>query len=252
MKIRMILLALISLAIMLTVSGCKESTTKPEVENDYLKLQTNDFWTYNIYGVDAEGNVSEDLSSTKTIHLGAVKTLAKRTAYPLIDDSNTENELFSHISVDGEGIFLYMDELDLNSYNPNPNAAKTIPILIPEWIKVMDFNKSEWESFFVELSQVIGQDTVSGKVQILGKKQSTKQVTYKGTTYTADVVKITLDLNGKVLSPTGGIERSAKSDIIYTFIKGIGIYSVEQKANEILGITDGRIEVLTNHGNSPS
>lgn len=248
MKIRMILLALVSLAVMLTVSGCKESTTKPDVENDYLALQKNNFWTYNVFGIDEEGNINTDFATTTTIRLGDKETLDKRTAYPLIDDSQTEVEIFSHIAADNDGVFLYMNELNLNNYITDPSITTQIPILIPGWIKVMDYEKNEWESFFVELNQVIGQDTVSGKIQITGKKQSQKQVTYKEVDYTADVVKISIDLYAKDLSPTGGIERSAKSDIIYTFIKGIGIYSIQENANEILGIPDSRIEVLTDHG----
>lgn len=246
MKKNLILLTLV--ALLFTLSSCDKST-EPKNDTEYLNLSTNDFWDYDVFAVDAAGNVNEDVITTKTIHLGESVTIDKRLAYPLLDNTLSESELFTHISADNDGIFLYLNEINLNDYLTDPSITTNIPILIPGWIKVMDFNKNEWESFFFELvNQVIEQDTVSGKVQITGKKQSQKEVVYQGNTYTADVVTLTFDLSANVKSTTGNTDRSAKSDIIYTFIEGIGIYSIEQKANEILGIIEGRKEVLTNHG----
>ncbi|MFA7326795.1 MAG: hypothetical protein WC121_09040 [Candidatus Kapaibacterium sp.] len=250
MKLRITILTIISLAIILVISGCdNKETTSPDGDNNYLELKAYNFWDYSVYDLDSEGEIIEESAVFKSIHLLDEETLDKRSAYKIFYDTKTDNSLFTHISTDEDGIYLYMDEINLNNYVTDPSTTSNIPILIPGWIKIMDFNNNEWESFFFELTdQVIEQDTVSGKVQITGKKQSTKEITYIGKTYTADVVKLTIDLSAKSLSPSGNMERAAKSDIIYTFIEGIGIYSIEQNANEILGILEGRIEILTQHG----
>lgn len=247
MKKNILLLSIVTLALILTASDCSESTV-PETDTDYFPLQNNPYWNYDIYEVDDNGVVYEDLLDSKNVRLRNEETLDKKTAFELRIEPSSDNELFTHISVDYDGIFLYMDEVDLNKYVTDPSITAKIPILIPGWIKIMDFNKNEWESFFVELDQQIEQDTVSGKLQITGKKLDQKEVTYQGKTYMADVVVITVDVLAKIFSPNGRIDEAVKSDITYTFIEGIGIYSVEQNANELLGVTQNTIEILTDNG----
>ncbi len=250
MKKNLVLLTLVALSLILTAGSCNEST-EPDTESEYLLLQTNDYWKYDIYEVDENGVAEKDLLDTKIVALGDEETLDKRIAFPLIVSPNSDDELFTHISANNEGIYLYMGEIDLNKYVSDPNITTQIPIPIPGWIKIMDFNKNEWESFFLELNQKIEQDTVSGKLQITGKKKEQKEVTYLGKTYMADVVQISIDVFAKIYSPNGRIDEAVKSDITYTFIEGIGIYSVEQKANELIGITNNTIEILKENGNNP-
>lgn len=248
MKKNILLLTLVTLSLILTASDCSESTI-PETDTEYFPLQNNPYWDYEIYEVNENGVVSDELLDSKTVRLRNEETLDKKTAFELRIEPSSDNELFTHISVDYDGIFLYMDEVDLNKYVTDPSITAKIPILIPGWIKILDVNKNEWESFFFELNdQVVEQDTVSGKVQITGKKQDQKEVTYLGKTYFADVVNLTFDLSAKVQSPSGLIEEAAQSVFTYTFIEGIGIYSVEQKSNELLGITQNTIEILTDNG----
>jgi hypothetical protein len=248
MKKNILLLSIVTLSLILTASDCSESTV-PETDTEYFSLQNNPYWNYDIYEVNENGVVSDELLVSKVVRLRNEETLDKKTAFELRVEPSSDNELFTHISVDYDGIFLYMDEVDLNKYVTDPSITAKIPILIPGWIKIMDFNKDEWESFFFELNdQVVEQDTVSGKVQIIGKKQDQKEVTYQGKTYFADVVNLTFDLSAKVQSPSGTIEEGAQSVFTYTFIEGIGIYSVEQKSNELLGITQNTIEILTDNG----
>lgn len=236
---------------MLAISGCaKKEITGPDSDINYLELKAYNYWDYDVYDLDFEGNIIEESATLKSFHLLDEEPLDKRTAYEIFFDTGRDNELFTHISTDEDGIYLYMNEINLNNLVANPIFnTDNLPILIPGWIKVMDFKNNEWESFFFELTnQVIEQDTVSGKVQITGKKRSTKEVKYSGKTYTADVVKLTIDLSANLKSPKGSIEQSSKSDIIYTFVKGIGIYSIEQRTNAILGIQKDKKEILTQHG----
>lgn len=248
MKKNILLLSIVTLSLILTASDCSESTV-PETDIDYFPLQNNPYWDYDIYEVNENGVVSDELLDSKNVRLRNEETLDKKTAFELRLDPSSDNELFTHISADYDGIFLYMGEVDLNKFVTDPNITAKIPILIPGWIKIMDFNKNEWESFFFELKdQIVEQDTVSGKVQITGKKQDQKEVTYLGKTYFADVVNLTFDLSAKLQSPSGSTDKTAQSVFTYTLIEGIGIYSVEQKANELLGISQNTIEILTGNG----
>ncbi|MEZ4725100.1 MAG: hypothetical protein R2863_10640 [Candidatus Kapaibacterium sp.] len=248
MKKNLILFQIVILSLVLMAGSCSESTN-PDSEVSYLDLKVNDFWNYDVFSVDENGNTLMDEVSKKSIRLIDSEVLDSKTGFSLRIEPETNNEFFTHISADEVGIFLYMGEIDLNQYATDPNIKTQIQILIPGWIKIMDYKNNEWESFFVELNRVIEQDTVYGKLQINGKKLDKKEITYSNKTYMADVVKITLDLSAKVTSPDSKIDESATSEIIYTFIEGIGIYSVEQKLNPLLGINQNTLEILTSNGN---
>lgn len=247
MNTKKVLILLTTVAIIISLSSCKKSTTEP-IYFSYLELQSGMFWDYDIYSLDTQGEISDEVIGVKTISLGEKLELDSRTAFPLINDNKSDSDIFTHISADLDGIFLYLDEINLNNYVTDPSTTTNIPILIPGWIKVMDFEKESWESFFVELNTIVEMDTIAGKILITGQKEGKIEVNYNGSTYNADLVKLTFDLAAKVDSPTTNIDEKRLSDMYYAFIEGIGIYSLQQNRNELAGIFEGRKEILTNHG----
>ncbi|PKL78120.1 MAG: hypothetical protein CVV25_12655 [Ignavibacteriae bacterium HGW-Ignavibacteriae-4] len=247
MKMQKVLILLTSIAVLLSVSSCDKSTITPE-DFTYLELKQGLYWDYDIYSLNAQGEFTDDVIGAKTIYLGEKEELDNRTAYALLNDSQTDPDIFTHISADFDGVFLYLDEINLNNYVTDPSTTTNIPILIPGWIKVLDFEKNSWESFFVELNTIVEMDTIAGKILISGQKEGKIDVTYNGTNYSADLVKLTFDLAAKVDSPTTNMDEKRKSDMYYAFIEGIGIYSIQQNPNELAGVFEGRKEILTDHG----
>ncbi len=247
MKSHKVLILLTSLALLMTISSCEKSTFTSE-DFTYLELKQGLYWDYDSYSLDAQGEFTDEVIGSKTIYLGEAIELDDRDAYPLLNDSKTDTDIFTHISADFDGIFLYLDEINLNNYITDPSTTTNIPILIPGWIKVLDFEKDSWESFFVELNTIVEMDTIAGKILISGQREGKIDVTYKGANYSADLVKLTFDLAAKVDSPTTNMDEKRKSDMYYAFIEGIGIYSIQQDPNELAGVFEGRKEILINHG----
>ncbi|TNE33623.1 hypothetical protein EP342_03660 [bacterium] len=244
-----LLVTIILTSIAFIANSCKDQSTSTIDRSSYLNLAQGNWWEYDVYSLDESNNPTENIISTDTITLGAMAKLDGKSAYPLLN-SNTNianKELFTHIGSDEDGIYMFMNEINLNDYITDPSVTHNIPIIIPGWIKVLDFNGDKWESFFFQMDNVIDQDTVKGKLQITGKRDGTQEVIYKGKTYSADLVKMTISLSANVKSATTSIDESKTSDLNYAFIEGVGIYSLQQNANELVGINNGFKEILIDH-----
>lgn len=130
MNTKKVLILLTTVAIIISLSSCKKSTTEP-IYFSYLELQSGMFWDYDIYSLDTQGEISDEVIGVKTISLGEKLELDNRTAFPLINDNKSDSDIFTHISADLDGIFLYLDEINLNNYVTDPSTTTNIPILIP-------------------------------------------------------------------------------------------------------------------------
>lgn len=242
-KITTILMTLLSL--MFIATSCDESV-QPGSEFTF-PMQKGNSWSYDVYSLDGNNEATDEVISTRTITLGTMESLDDREAYPL-ENSNPpsgELELFTHISADEEGVYMYIGELDLNNFVDVQETK--IPTLTIGWIKVFDFVSNEWEAFFLDYNGEVNGNKVKAKIEINGFNEGISPVNYNSNNYDATKVKINLNVETEVESEGSTISQTGVSDIRFEFIDGIGIYSLQQNINEALGIETGYKEVLTGH-----
>lgn len=244
-KITTILLSI--LALMFIAASCDESV-QPGAEYSF-PMQKGTSWDYDVYSIGEDNKATDEVISTRTITLGTMESLDDREAYPLLNSNppSGEIEFFTHISKDEEGIYMYIGELDLNNFTDLPNTDTKIPILLLGWIKVFDFESNSWEAFFLDYSGVIGGDTVAAKIVINGFNEGLNFVNYQGSDYDASQIRLSLEVDATIKSTSQSTNESGSSNIQFEFIDGIGIYSLQQNINEVVGIDTGYKEVLTGH-----
>jgi len=240
------LLAILALSASLAFYGCEESSTNSDGSDFSLGITGDTRWNYGAYNVDASGEQTGDELYEETISFGSEMEFEKKLSHKMTYNTLGEDgQLFNHIATDEDGIYLYMDEIDVNQFEQvKPDTETKIPIIIPGWIKIYDFNQDNWESFFVELDQVIGQDTVKGKLIISGSKQGTESVSFSEKDYSAMLSNLSIEVEATVASPSLNVNEEVKSNLKFSFIEGVGIYSIMQEENVLLGLENDIIQVL--------
>jgi hypothetical protein len=240
------LFAILLMSVSLVFLGCDENSTDSDGDNFSLGLVGGIVWNYGVYNTNESGEPTGDELSEESITLGSEAEYEGKSAHSMnYNTLGEDGQLFTHISKDGEGIYLYLGEIDVNQFDGvEPDTDTKIPILIPGWIKIYDFNQDNWESFFVELDQVIVQDTVKGKLIISGSKVGTETVNYQEDDYTALLSNLSIEVEAMVASPTLSVNEKVKSNLKFSFVEGVGIYSIMQEENVLLGIENDIIQVM--------
>lgn len=240
------LLVILALSASLAFYGCDENTTDSDGSDFSLGIEGGTVWTYGIYNADESGEPTGDELSEESITLGSEAEYEGKSAHSMnYNTLGEDGQLFTHIAKEDDGIFLYLGEIDVNQFEGvEPNTDTKIPIIIPGWIKIYDFNQDNWESFFVELDQVIGQDTVKGKLIISGSKEGTETVNFIDNDYSALLSNLSIEVEAMVASPTLNVNQEVKSNLKFGFVEGIGIHSIMQEENVLLGIENDIIQVL--------
>lgn len=246
MKKQNVLFIVVAIVLSVFVTSCDKSTDPEEASFNY-PLQKGNSWNYDVLSLDGMNEATSEVITTHTITLGDMESLDDKEAYPLINSNpaTDQMELFTHISADKEGVYLFIGELDLNNFIQVQETK--IPTLTIGWVKVFDFDETNWESFFIDYNGEINGNKVKAKITINGFNEGTKSVSYLSSNYDATKVKLTLDVEATVESAGNTISETGVSDIRFEFIDGIGIYSLQQNINEVVGINKGYKEVLTGH-----
>lgn len=246
MKKQNVLFIIAAIVLGVFLTSCDKSTDPEDTGFNY-PLQKGNSWNYDVYSLDGMNTATSEVITTHTITLGDMESLDDKEAYPLINSNpaTDQMELFTHISADQQGVYLFIGELDLNNFI---QAQETkIPSLTIGWIKVFDYDDKNWESFFIDYNGEIDGKKVKAKIAINGFNEGTKSVSYLSSNYDAIKVKLNLDVEATVESGGNTISQTGVSDIQFEFIDGVGIYSLQQNVNEVVGINKGYKEVLTGH-----
>lgn len=225
------------------LSSCKEdSTTSPDPEQGTgFPLAAGNWWKYDTYEVDVNGNPLGDLKTTYTTTLGSKITLDGREAYEMMSSDDGEDEEKSYISVDNNGVYSY------NSPEVDDNGNVTPGL----WVKIVDFKNSSWDIASEPINEEEEGYKQTGTITLKGVRQGTTNVTYKGKSYSATTYLniITTDLTTEILvDEEWEVDKTMRSDTTnYVFIGGIGFYSsVDFNLFGILGSSREK-DILIDH-----
>ena len=85
---------------------------------------------------------------------------------------------------------------------------------------------------------------MKGKLIISGSKEGTETVNFIDNDYSALLSNLSIEIEAMVASPTLNVNQEVKSNLKFGFVEGIGIHSIMQEENVLLGIENDIIQVL--------
>ncbi|TNE33622.1 hypothetical protein EP342_03655 [bacterium] len=219
-------LCLFATFITLFVSCSNDKTTNPGDNPSTTSsfLNTGNWWKYNVYLVDGNGNPLGEPSSNYTDRIIGKVTIGGKEAYILVEEDSDKNLSDSN--------YIYTDANGIYSYGNEFNSEGT-----SSWTKLIDFKNTEWDVANSVIDQQDGEESAKGTINKVGKRTGDSKVVYKNKYYDAqnylniintDITVTYFDENGELVT-----EQKLSSDTTsISFIPNIGFYSSGNKKTE--------------------
>ncbi len=236
-------LAIISVFFITFLASCSDDkATTPDTEQGTgFPLAEGNWWKFNTFEIDSNGNTKTAVKNTYTSTLGPKITIDGREAYDMISTDDEGDEDNNYISADENGVYSYISPEVDDDGNVTPGF----------WVKLIDFKNSNWDIASEDIDEEGDGYKQTGTRIMKGAKKGTSNVTYKGKSYTATTYLniITSDVTTETLvDDKWETESRIYSDTLTNvLIGGIGYYSiVDFNITSIL--SSGReIDVLIDH-----
>ena len=236
------------LAVVLFLGACSDDTvTDPVDETFSFPLAVGNMWTYDVYELDENENMTDVKIGTNKIIIGEAVTLDGRAGFSYSeestpDDGDEDEPNVSSISSDEDGLYIYFESFSEEEGNPLNGYS-------PGWVKIIDFKNSSWEALNIPIDVTDDEgNNTKGSLKMTGSSVGKVDVTYKGKSYSAMKFKTTTAINVTITSSEGSFSTDGGDDSYFVIISGIGIFETKSiETDDLTGIKGGEVELLIDH-----
>ncbi len=217
-NITRILILLISVAL---ISSCSaDKTTSPTiVEESKMPLSIGNWWKYDVYEVDKNGEIVGSILNTFTITVDKRDSVEGRYAYILSADGRKPGGYGLTVDVANDGVY-FLQPFFYKDFEQ---------IEMDYWSVAIDYNNTNWEMFYLDQNLKERDIENSGYTKKIGENVGSEIIEYKGVNYsTMNILNIfDEDVVTKMINTNDTtIFRTMKTDTVeYQFVPGLGIYS---------------------------
>ena len=227
------------------VGACSEDEPTTPTEVDYsIPLAIGNWWKYEVYEVNDDGEIVGTLLNTFTITVEKRDSLEGRYAYYLKTEGRKKGGYSTCIDVDKDGIYFYEPWLD---WGVSDKAPK-----INSWPMNIDYKNMNWEMYNSDQNYKDRGIESSGYIKKIGQNTGTEIIEYKELEYSVMNILNIFDKNvvNNLISATDTIAIIEKNTDTTEFqiINGIGIYSYTRMDVPENERHFRRKEILVDHG----
>lgn len=225
--------------------SCSDNSSNPEESLEGINVETNYLLTYNVYQEDFLSNELGEFISQEDPIYGYEKEFEgkKSFSFKLIELEN-KKYLFSQISTDNQGIYLYIPELDINKLIFGGKLDSNLSRFTPGWVKIYDYSNDSWTANEFKIDKGLNGDTLNLVFKINGTKDGSKSVEYLNKTQKAFVSKLVIDMEADIVSKFQKANYTIKTNLRFQFLNNIGIYSISLQENQLFPINKDLIYIL--------
>lgn len=234
--------ALLCLSLLIS---CSDNSSNPEESLEGINVKTSYLLTYNVYQEDFLSNELGEFISQEDPIYGYEKEFEgkKSFSFKLIELEN-KKYLFSQISTDNQGIYLYIPELDINKLIFGGKLDSNLSRFTPGWVKIYDYSNDSWTANEFKIDKDLNGDTLNLVFKISGTKDGSKSVEYVNKTQKAFVSKLVIDMEADIVSKFQKANYTIKTNLRFQFLNNIGIYSISLQENQLFPINKDLIYIL--------
>ncbi len=243
-KIAKILILLVSVFL---ISSCSDDkVTTPKVEEELkMPLSIGNWWKYEVYEVDDNGEIVGSLLNTFTITVDRRDSVEGKYAYILREDGRKKGGYSMTMDATKDGIYFY------EPWIWGEIGVDEEPPYIDPWPMVIDFKNASWEMYNVAQDYKGYNSEGTSKWTKSGKNMGAKSVVYENIEYsTLEIMNIyEKKYDAKYFYPNDTTIKELRVDTTeFQFIPGIGIYSYTRMDKTPNERHFRRKEILVDHG----
>lgn len=185
--------------------GTTEPTDKFDPDKNYFPINSENWWDFEEYRFDVDGNILEDTKAEGRTTVGPDKIKDGATATVLMskynDDGGEDYSKYYYTDDDGN-VWIHSDFVVAVLKNLADNSAFELPFEVTEpWLKIFDFKNASWDvhSESVANLQITEQISIeSGEITLTGKQGISKSITVDGLKTTVHEFILHFDFTGKI------------------------------------------------------
>lgn len=206
---------IVIIALIIAISSCSDDKGTNTIQHSPdMPLSEGKTFEYDYYYFD-EGKF-EKINYEAIDIIGSKTTYKGRDAYIYEKHLSYNSTAITHISKDKEGIFYYYKKLE--------PGAEPFDFVEPGWIKIVDYENDNWESYNEEFTLSEGEVEAKAHIIISGTNLGREEVIYNDKTYNA--YKFQSKAEAEVLNTADNeILLKGSTTVEYLIIDGLGIYS---------------------------